>query len=133
MTAQTSMGTYAQNPLARLPYLRLARTPRKCKTPDTLVFKPAKTGTIAYRFGQPVAWIVEGCHTGKVGNDTATIRFVDVAYHRQTRNGINLETFDCDSLDQAQQALRAIFEHHQTADGFATALSCAATTVGGAA
>ena len=132
MTAITT-GTPAHNTLARLPHLPFAPAPRKCKTPDTLVFKQSRTGLIAYRYAVPVAWIVEGYHEGKVGNDHTTIRFVDVAYHRQTRNGVNLETFDCDSLEQAQHALRAIFERDTATGGFSTPLSYATPSNGGAA
>ncbi|WP_156946703.1 hypothetical protein [Thiothrix lacustris] len=132
MTAIT-MGNTARSPLARMPHIPFAPAHPKRKTPDTLVFKASRTGLIAYRYASPVAWIVEGHHVGKIGNEPAHIRFVDVAYHRKTRHGINLETFDCDTLEQAQHALRAIFERTDDAGGFSTELGYAASTNGGAA
>ena len=132
MTAIT-MGNTARTPLARMPHIPFAPAHPKRKTPDTLVFKASRTGLIAYRYASPVAWIVEGHHVGKIGNEPAHIRFVDVAYHRKTRHGINLETFDCDTLEQAQHALRAIFERTDDAGGFSTELGYAASTNGGAA
>ncbi len=133
MTAISTMGNTARNPLAYLPHVPFAPAHPKRKTPDTLVFKKSRTGLIAYRYASPVAWIVEGHHEGKVGNELVHIRFVDVAYHRKTRYGINLETFDCDTLEQAQNALRAIFERADVAGGFSDELGCAASTNGGAA
>lgn len=134
MTALT-MGNTAPNPLARLPHFPFvpAKPKPKSKTPDTLVFKKSRTGLIAYRYASPVAWIVEGHHIGKIGNEQAAISFVDVAYHRKTRNGVNLETFDCDTLEQAQIALRTIFERADDAGGFSDDLDYAASTNGGAA
>jgi hypothetical protein len=60
---------------------------------------------IAYKQGSPVAWIVAGYHQGQLNKQPKTCTFVDVAYHRTTQHGVNLETFEARSVDQAKQVL----------------------------
>jgi hypothetical protein len=60
---------------------------------------------IAYKQGSPVAWIVAGYHQGQLNKQPKICTFVDVAYHRTTQHGVNLETFEAQSVDQAKQVL----------------------------
>ncbi|MBK8453614.1 MAG: hypothetical protein WAQ53_13570 [Thiofilum sp.] len=77
--------------------------------PANLTYLDTQTGVIAYQDGLPVAWIVLGFHKGQLNNQPHTSRFVDVVYYRATYHGVNLETFEADSLEQALQALEVIF------------------------
>ena len=77
--------------------------------PASLHYDETQTGIIAYFRGLPVAWLVCGYHTGQIDKKLKTCRFIDVVYHRKTNNGVNLETFDCDSLDEAKATLSRIF------------------------
>ena len=107
MTAML-MGNAAQNPLARLPHIPFAPTfpPRK---PDTgkLVFTRSRTGFIVYKKGTPLAWLVLGYHQGQLDNKPKLVKFVDVAYHRQTERGISMETAFFDTVAEAKQFIRA--------------------------
>ena len=109
MTAQTSMGTYAQNPLARLPHLPLPAKPKHKPASAQIVFNKSRTGFIAYQKGTPLAWLVLGYHSGQLNNQPKTVKFVDVAYHRQTDHGISMETAFFDTLQEAMQFVRATF------------------------
>ena len=109
MTAQTSVGTYAQNPLARLPHLRLPAKPKHKPASAQIVFNKSRTGFIAYQKGTPLAWLVLGYHSGQLNNKPKTVKFVDVAYHRQTDHGISMETAFFDTLQEAMQFVRATF------------------------
>ena len=109
MTAQTSVGTYAQNPLARLPHLRLPAKPKHKPASAQIVFNKSRTGFIAYQKGTPLAWLVLGYHSGQLNNQPKTVKFVDVAYHRQTDHGISMETAFFDTLQEAMQFVRATF------------------------
>ena len=107
MTA-LAMGNTAQNPLARLPHIPFAPAfpPRK---PDTgkLVFTRSRTGFIVYKKGTPLAWLVLGYHQGQLDNKPKLVKFVDVAYHRQTERGISMETAFFDTVAEAKQFIRA--------------------------
>ncbi|OQX07485.1 MAG: hypothetical protein BWK73_27985 [Thiothrix lacustris] len=107
MTAML-MGNTAQNPLARLPHIPFAPAfpPRK---PDTgkLVFTRSRTGFIVYKKGTPLAWLVLGYHQGQLDNKPKLVKFVDVAYHRQTERGISMETAFFDTVAEAKQFIRA--------------------------
>ncbi|UJS23369.1 hypothetical protein [Thiothrix winogradskyi] len=136
MTALT-MGNTARNLSAYLPHLPIAPIGRKRKESPLLVFKQSRTGVIAYRKDTPVAWIVLGYHQGQVGGKPKTTTFVDVAYHRQTLHGINLETFECANLQDAKTALFTLFAIPQekqgsTATPFSALAECEASDNGGA-
>lgn len=75
----------------------------------TLVFTQTPTGITLSKDGVLVAWVVVGCHQGQVDNHPHKIEFVDVAYHRQTQRGINLETADFDTLPEALGFLCDVF------------------------
>lgn len=122
MTA-ISMGAPAQHPLqalARLlptgkpshfrprPQPVIRRKNRKVHV-SALIYKASKTGFIAYLHGVPVAWVVQGYHQGQHNRQPKQCSFVDVAYHRQTQHGVNLETADFSSLQQAFDFLRGVF------------------------
>lgn len=108
MTAIT-MGNTAQNPLAFLPHIPLAPALPKPKAPDHLHYQQTDTGLIAYLGTTPVAWLYPGYHSGQIDGNRRTVRFVDVAYHRQTAHGINLETADFQTLDEASAFIAATF------------------------
>jgi hypothetical protein len=77
--------------------------------PASLHYDETQTGIIAYFRGLPVAWLVCGYHTGQIDKKLKTCRFIDVVYHRKTNNGVNLETFDCDTVEEAKASLSRIF------------------------
>lgn len=58
---------------------------------------------------QPLAWIVPGYHQGRIAQQTTRCHFVDVAYYRQTNYGVNLETADFATLEQALAFLESTF------------------------
>ena len=74
-----------------------------------LTYRKTPNGLLAYRHGSPVAWIVSGFYKGQLNNQPKTSLFVDVAYYRHGCNGINLETFDCDTVAEAKASLGRIF------------------------
>lgn len=76
---------------------------------SALIYKASETGFIAYLHGVPVAWIVQGYHQGQQDRQSRQCSFVDVAYHRQTQHGVNLETADFTILQQAFDFLRGVF------------------------
>ncbi|MBJ6609981.1 MAG: hypothetical protein JG718_06445 [Candidatus Thiothrix moscowensis] len=122
MNAIISMGTHAPNPLQALARLLpsgkpshprpqqpvIRRKNRKVHV-SALVYKANETGFIAYLHGVPVAWVLHGYHQGQQDHQPKQCRFVDVAYHRQTAHGVNLETADFDTLQQAFDFLQAVF------------------------
>lgn len=110
MTAITT-GNPAQKLAAYLPHLPIAPASRKRKIPDTLYLQSTATGLIAYRGNTPVAWIYLGYHRGQIDNQKRTVHFVDVAYHRQTEHGVNLETADFDDLQTALDFVRTTFSN----------------------
>lgn len=75
----------------------------------TLVFAQTPTGITLSQDGVLVAWIVLGHHQGQLDKHPHSIEFVDVAYHRQTQRGINLETADFDTLPEALGFLCDVF------------------------
>lgn len=108
MNASISMGVSAQNPLQALARLLPTGTPShqipaapRHRTAKKLQIVASDTGLIAYRNGSPLAWIAPGYHLGQSDLEPKRCDFVDVAYIRQTRHGINLETHDFDTLDEA--------------------------------
>ena len=107
MTA-LAMGNTAQNLSAYLPHVPFAPAFPKSK-PETgkLVFTRSRTGFIVYKKGTPLAWLVLGYHQGQLDNKPKLVKFVDVAYHRQTERGISMETAFFDTLPEAKQFIRA--------------------------
>lgn len=77
--------------------------------PHQLTFCRTRTGWIAYRHCQPLAWILQGYHSGQLNQQPKTCHFVDVAYHRQTTHGINLETADFETVTQAVHFINRVF------------------------
>jgi hypothetical protein len=75
----------------------------------SLTYRKTLNGLLAYRHGSPVAWIVSGFCKGQLNNQPKTSLFVEVAYYRHERYGINLETFDCDTVEEAKASLSRIF------------------------
>ncbi|MFZ1567174.1 MAG: hypothetical protein WAT29_00015 [Thiolinea sp.] len=92
-------------------FLARKQTPAPAGLPQagTLVFTQTPTGITLSQSGVLVAWVVVGCHQGQVDNHPHKIEFVDVAYHRQTQRGINLETADFDTLPEALGFLCDVF------------------------
>jgi hypothetical protein len=91
-----------------LPPFACVSTVRKTK-PQNLTFRRTDTGIIVYQHRQPVAWIVQGYHCGQLNQQPKTCHFVDVAYHRQTTHGINLETADFETVTQAVTFINGVF------------------------
>ena len=108
MTAIT-LGNTAPNPLARLPHIPLAPATPKASKPDQLYYKSTDSGLIVYVGKKPVAWLYPGHHQGIVEGQKRTVRFIDVAYHRQTQHGVNLETAFYDTLQEAVDFITATF------------------------
>lgn len=108
MTAINTLGAPAQ-PLAYLPHLPLAPTSGKRKQPDHLHYKSTESGLIAYLGKKPVAWLYPGHHQGVIDGEKRTIHFIDVAYHRQTQHGVNMETSFYDTLQEAVDFVTATF------------------------
>ena len=110
MTAML-MGNAAQNPLARLPHIPLLfpKAGKKRKSTADLVYESTPTGLIVHHGNSPVAWIYPGYHQGQIDGKPTTSKFVDVAYHRRTEHGVNLETRDFDTLQQAVDFIAATF------------------------
>ena len=98
MQNPSSMGASAQSVLAILPSI------------PNLHLESTATGLWLKRDQQPLAWIVVGYHQGKIAKQTSCCHFVDVAYYRETQYGINLETADFDSLEQALAFLTTTFQ-----------------------
>lgn len=116
MNASISMGASAHNPLQALARLLPTGTPfpitkppkRHEKAANGLQLVLGSDGNItAYHNANPVAWIVAGYHHSK--ETGLRCEFVDVAYRRQTRNGINMETADFDTLPEAVSFINAAF------------------------
>lgn len=78
-------------------------------TPKKIAFIKARTGYIGYLKGTPVAWISPGYHSGQVDKRPHTCKFIDVVYHRQTQHGINLETADFTSVEEAKAFICKVF------------------------
>lgn len=99
----TAMGNTARNPLAYLPHLPILtpKAGKKRKSPTDLVYTPTQTGLIVHQGNTPVAWVYPGYHQGQIEGKATTTRFVDVAFHRQTEHGVNLETADFLTLQEA--------------------------------
>ncbi|UJS26050.1 hypothetical protein [Thiothrix winogradskyi] len=116
MNASISMGASAHNPLQALARLLptgspfpIAKPPKRhAKAANGLQLLLGSDGSItAYHHSNPVAWILPGYH-----HSTETglrCEFVDVAYHRQTRHGINMETADFDTLPEAVSFINGVF------------------------
>lgn len=104
MTAIT-LGACASTLLPATARLAQSSTP----TRKPLAFVHSRTGWITYQQGTPVAWIVPGYHQGQINKQPHTCTFVEVAYHRQTKHGINLETADFNSVNEAKAFIRQVF------------------------
>ncbi len=74
-----------------------------------LTFRRTYTGWMVYRQHQPLAWIVQGHHSGRLNRQPKTCCFVDVVFLRETHHGINLETADFETAAQAIQFIRQTF------------------------
>lgn len=118
-TSKTDFGETAMTALtlgAYAPTMGLKPT-TKAKKPSTLhttaskklTFTQSRTGLIAYQKGTPVAWIAQGYHRGQLDKRPHTCTFIDVVYHRQTQHGINLESADFDTLEQAKAFVCKVF------------------------
>lgn len=75
----------------------------------SLTLTITQTGLVLYSNGCPIAWVVQGYHQGQSDNATLHCEFVDVAYYRQTTRGINMETADFQSMDEALDFIASIF------------------------
>lgn len=132
MTA-ISTGAPAQNPLQALS--RLLPTgksspptaPKRTNAPAGLQFVTTPDGnTTAYKNGRPVAWIVPGYHRSR---ETGTrCEFVDVAYHRKTQHGINMETADFLTMEDALGFIRETFRGAPKSAGFSDPVNCGNST-----
>lgn len=113
LNSKTQLGTTIMNAIALSApaFLSRKQTPAPAGLPQagTLVFTQTPTGITLSKDGVLVAWVVVGCHQGQVDNHPHRIEFVDVAYHRQTQRGINLETADFDTLPEALGFLCDVF------------------------
>jgi hypothetical protein len=117
MNASISTGVPAHNPLQALARLlptgKASHIPlapsRKHKRDERLQLTVTETGLTAYRNGSPVAWIVPGFHDGQSNNEPLRCDFVDVAYFRQHREGINMETADFFTLEEAVAFINGVF------------------------
>lgn len=111
--SKTRNGSNTMNAIALSAPAFLARkqtsAPAGLPPAGTLVFTQTPTGITLSKDGVLVAWVVVGCHQGQVDNHPHKIEFVDVAYHRQTQRGINLETADFDTLPEALGFLCDVF------------------------
>lgn len=94
MTACSTIGNPAPYPLALKPVLTFTQT---------------SNGVLATQNGALVAWIFVGHHHGIVDKQSHTCHFVEVVYRRKTLYGVNLETFEASSVEQAQDLLVSIF------------------------
>lgn len=83
--------------------------PASLPSSGTLVFAHTPTGITLSKDGVLVAWVVQGHHQGQIDKHPHKVGFVDVAYHRQTQRGINLETADFDTLPEALGFLCDVF------------------------
>jgi hypothetical protein len=108
MNAVPSFSSLLAYPLAVKPHSTVP-TPHYQPVASTLHFAESPTGIIALLDHVPVAWIVSGYHHGAVDKRPYTCHFVEVAYHRQTVRGVNLETFEADSVEEAKAQLNKIF------------------------
>ena len=110
MTAITT-GNTAQKLAAYLPHLPIALPKAgKKRTPTTaLVYESTQTGLIVYQDNTPVAWVYQGYHKGQIAKQPAVCKFVDVAFHRRTEHGVNLETCDFLDLQTALDFVQATF------------------------
>lgn len=112
-TRKTKLGSNTMNAIALSAPAFLSRkqtsAPASLPPAGTLVFTQTPTGITLSQSGVLVAWVVVGCHQGQVDNHPHKIEFVDVAYHRQTQRGINLETADFDTLPEALGFLCDVF------------------------
>lgn len=76
---------------------------------SSLTLHRTDTGFIVYRDSKPLAWVYQGYHSGQINNQPTTCRFVDVAYHRQTQHGVNLETRDFTNMQDAMDFVLETF------------------------
>lgn len=116
MQASTNTGAPALNPLQAHTRLLSAGKPATPHQPPKRHHKAATglqwlTGsdgnTTAYQHDKPVAWIITGYHRSR---ETGLLcEFVDVAYKRKTANGINMETADFLTLEEAVQFITSLF------------------------
>ncbi|MBK8454112.1 MAG: hypothetical protein WAQ53_07940 [Thiofilum sp.] len=103
-------------PLAVKPHYT-APKPHYLPVATPLVFTESPTGIIALLDRVPVAWIVCGYHHGAINKQPHTCHFVDVVYHRQTQRGVNLETLEADSIEDAKAQLNRIFAPTHSTQG----------------
>lgn len=123
MTAINVMGAPAHNPLQALARLLPSGKPshiplttaRKHKRHGSVQLVVSDTGLTAYVDGSPVAWIVPGYHQGQANNEPKRCDFVDVAYFRKTDNGVNMETADFLTLEEAVSFINAVFNGQEAA------------------
>lgn len=94
---------------ALLPVLKLSSIALQSAHDTTLRQQATATGLIIWRGAYPIAWIYPGYHNGQSDLKPKHCDFVDVAYHRQTQRGVNLETIDFDDLGQALEFIAETF------------------------
>jgi hypothetical protein len=110
MNATISMGAPAHNPLQALARLLSAKPSytRTTQTAPGLQLIMGMDGNITVTSNsKPVAWILPGYHRSQVTG--LRCEFVDVAYRRKTRNGINMETADFATLQESVDFITDIF------------------------
>lgn len=112
-TRKTKLGSNTMNAIALSAPAFLLRkqspAPTRLPSSGTLVFAHTPTGITLSQNGVLVAWVVQGHHQGQIDKHPHKVEFVDVAYHRQTQRGINLETADFDTLPEALSFLCGVF------------------------
>lgn len=109
MTA-LAIGSAFANADSRVLYTHLLQpTGRKPTQSIEYHYTEYHTGLVLYINHTPVAWIVSGHHTGRIEGQLKTCIFIDVVYYRHTEYGINLETFEAETVAEAQYHLAVIF------------------------
>ena len=96
-TATLGAPLSAVNPVA----VSIPLAPQAIALSDQLSISETDNGLIIYQSGNPVCWIMAGYHEGQSDSQPKRCDFVDVAYHRQTQRGVNLETRDFLTLPEA--------------------------------
>ena len=99
----------AANVTALLPVLKLSSIALQSAHDTTLRQQATATGLIIWRGAYPIAWIYPGYHNGQSDKKPKHCDFVDVAYHRQTQRGVNLETADFYTLQEALEFIAETF------------------------
>ena len=105
LTVSSMFPLPALNPVQRT----IPALPATEQLTDELTLSQSETGLIVWQNHNPIAWIYPGYHEGQQDNHPKRCDFVDVAYHRQTQRGVNLETADFFTLPEALQFVADTF------------------------